>query len=402
MRIHNIATIAVIFAVALTPACRSTNRSAEATREAPVAVGVETVASRPIADRYEAVGTIASKTTSVLSSQVMGRVTAVRVKEGDRVKAGQVLVELDARDVTARSAGAQAGVAEAGQALVEVDRGIDAAKQGVVAAEANVRLARVTFERYRKLFEARSVSPQEFDEVESRYKVASAELERARTNVDMLQAKRQQVLSRIDQARAGATSSTVMLDYARIVAPFAAKVARKSVEPGTMAMPGVPLLTLENDGAFQLEASVEESLAGRVAVGESVAVRIDALGAAEVTGVVAEVAPSSDSASRSVIVKIALEPLDGLRSGLFGTAFFAAGERTGISVPTTAVVERGQLTAVFVLDGDSTARLRFVSVGRRVAQRVEVLSGLTEGERVAVSNVAELADGRAVTVQSAN
>lgn len=401
MRNPNIAAVAVVFLVALTPACRSTTRSAEGTREAPLAVDVETVASRPLADRYEAVGTIASKTTSVLSSQVMGRVTAVRVKEGDRVKAGQVLVELDARDVTARSAGAQAGVAEAGQALVEVDRGIDAAKQGVVAAEANVRLARVTFERYEKLYEARSVSPQEFDEVESRYRVASAELERARTNVEVLQAKRRQVVSRIDQARAGATSSAVMLDYTRIVAPFAAKIARKSVEPGTMAMPGVPLLTLENDGAFQLEASVEESFAGSVAIGESVAVRIDALGAAEVTGVVAEVAPSSDSASRSVIVKIALEPLEGLRSGLFGTAFFAAGERTGVSVPTTAVVERGQLTAVFVVDGDSTARLRFVSVGRRVAGRVEVLSGLTEGERVAVSNVAELADGRAVTAQSA-
>lgn len=402
MRNHNIAAVAVVFLFALTPACRSTTRSAEGTHEAPVAVDVETVSARPLADRYEAVGTIASKTTSVISSQVMGRVTAVRVKEGDRVKAGQVLVELDARDVTARSAGAQAGVAEAGQALVEVDRGIDAAKQGVVAAEANVRLARVTFERYEKLYEARSVSPQEFDEVESRYRVASAELERARTNVEVLQAKRRQVVSRIDQARAGATSSAVMLDYTRIVAPFAAKIARKSVEPGTMAMPGVPLLTLENDGAFQLEASVEESFAGSVAIGESVAVRIDALGAAEVTGVVAEVAPSSDSASRSVIVKIALEPLEGLRSGLFGTAFFAAGERTGVSVPTTAVVERGQLTAVFVVDGDSTARLRFVSVGRRVAGRVEVLSGLTEGERVAVSNVAELADGRAVTVQSAN
>ena len=402
MRNHNIATVGMILAIALTPACRGANRSAEATREAPVAVDVETVAQRPLADRYEAVGTIASKTTSVLSSQIMGRVTAVRVKEGDLVKAGQVLVELDGRDVAARSAGAQAGVAEAGQALVEVDRGIDAAKQGVVAAEANVRLAQVTFERYRKLFEARSVSPQEFDEVESRYKVASAELERARTNVDMLQAKRQQVLSRIDQARAGATSSTVMLDYTRIVAPFAAKIARRSVEPGTMAMPGVPLLTLENDGAFQLEASVEESFAGRVAIGESVAVRIDALGAAEVPGVVAEVAPSSNSASRSVIVKIALEPLDGLRSGLFGTALFAAGERTAVSVPTTAIVERGQLTAIFVVDGDSTARLRFVSVGRRVAQRIEVLSGLTEGERVAVSNVTELVDGRAVTVQSAN
>ena len=402
MRNHNIATVGMILAIALTPACRSANRSAEATREAPFAVDVETVAPRPLADRYEAVGTIASKTTSVLSSQVMGRVTAVRVKEGDLVKAGQVLVELDGRDVAARSAGAQAGVAEAGQALVEVDRGIDAAKQGVVAAEANVRLAQVTFERYRKLFEARSVSPQEFDEVESRYKVASAELERARNNVDMLQAKRQQVLSRIDQARAGATSSTVMLDYTRLVAPFAARIARRSVEPGTMAMPGVPLLTLENDGAFQLEASVEESFAGRVAIGESVAVRIDALGAAEVPGVVAEVAPSSDSASRSVIVKIALEPLDGLRSGLFGTAFFAAGERTAVSVPTTAIVERGQLTAIFVVDGDSTARLRFVSVGRRVGQRVEVLSGLTDGERVAVSNVAELVDGRAVTVQSAN
>lgn len=402
MRNHRLAAVAVFALAVSTPACRSASSTAESTNEAPVAVAVETVASRTISDRYEAVGTLASKTTTVLSSQVMGRVASVRVKEGDLVKAGQVLVELDAREVTARSAGAQAGVAEAGQALVEVDRGIEAAKQSVVAAEANVRLARVTFERYQKLFEARSVSPQEFDEVESRFRIASAELERARTNVDMLQAKRQQVLSRIDQARAGATSSTVMLDYTRIAAPFAGKVVRKSVEPGTMASPGVPLLTLENDGAFQLEASVEESFAGRVAIGDPVPITIDALGSTEVPGVVTEVAPSSQAATRSVTVKIALEPVAGLRSGLFGTAFFAAGERTGVSLPTASIVERGQLTAAFVIDTDGRARLRFISIGKRVSDRVEVLSGLTEGERVAISNVGELTDGRAVTVESAS
>lgn len=402
MNVHRSRFVLIAAAgVALTTACGG-SRQAAAPPSAPVSVTVETVAAKPFAEQYEAVGTVASTTTSVLSSQVTGRVTAVRVREGDAVRAGQVLVELDARDASARSAGAEAGVTEAGQALVEADRAIEAAKQGVTAAEASLRLATVTYERYRQLLAARSVSPQEFDEVESRWRVATAEVERARTNVTVLEARRLQVQSRIEQARAGARATAVTLDDTRIVAPFAGRVTRKTVDVGTMATPGTPLLVVENDGAYQLEASVEESFALRVMVGMAVPVRIDAVGLGDLGGTVAEVAPSADPASRSVIVKIALAPVPGVRAGMYGSAIFPAGERTAISVPAHAVVERGQMRALFVVDAENVARLRFVGLGKRAGDRIEVLSGLAEGERVVVANPSELTDGRPVVAQSVN
>lgn len=377
-------------------ACGRGEPHGAAAADAPVHAPVDVARLAPVVDRYEAVGTVASKTTSSLASKIMGQVTAVHVREGDRVRAGQVVVEIEARDVAATVSRARAGVAEAEQGVVEADRAIQAAEQARAAAEANRDLARVTHERYARLLEARSASRQEFDEVEARFKTASAQLRSASSNVEALRARRSQALARIEQARAESRGAAVALGYAKVVAFADGVVTRKAVEVGMMATPGAPLLTIEDASTYRLEAAVEESYATRVRVGDEVPVRVDALGAGEVAGRVAEITPSADPASRTVVVKIDLPADPALRSGQYGSAAFPSGERNAVLVPRGAVVERGQLTGLFVVGSAGVARLRFVTLGKQFGDSVEILSGLEEGERFVTAPVAGLAEGRTI------
>src|SRR6185436_8460541 len=147
---------------------------------------------------------------------------------------------------------------------------------------------------------------------------------------------------------------------------------------------------------YRLETSVAESHTARVRLGAEVPVRIDALGGLDITGSVAEIMPAADPATRSVVVKIDLPATRGLRSGQYGIAAFPAGERVVIAVPRGALVDRGQLTGIFVVDDSNVARLRFVTAGERVGGSVEILSGLDEGQRFVAENAGNLADGRRV------
>jgi multidrug efflux system membrane fusion protein len=396
MRHHTALFVVVTLAAAPLSACSSGAAAGGAPAEPAVRATFAVAKRAPFVERYEAAGTVASEVTSPLASRIMGQVTAVHVREGDHVRAGQVLVEIEARDVAANVARARAGEAEAEQSLVEIDRAVEAAEQARAGAAANRDLARVTYQRYAKLVEAQVVSRQEFDEVDARYKMASAELERASTNVEVQRARRSQTLARIEQARAESRSANVMLGYATIVAPADGIVVAKAAEVGMMAQPGVALLTIENPSAYRLEASVEESRAARVRLGVEVPVRIDALGGVVVTGSVAEIMPAADPASRSVVVKIDLPATRGLRSGQYGVAAFPAGDRAVIAVPRGALVERGQLTGIFVVDDSNVARLRFVTTGERSEGSVEILSGLDEGQRFVAENAGNLADGRRI------
>jgi multidrug efflux pump subunit AcrA (membrane-fusion protein) len=369
-----------------------------ATEVAPTVkdVNVEQVALSAIDDYYEATGTVRSATTSTLSARVMGNVIALRAREGDRVRRGQVLVEIDNRDTLAQLQKAQAGLSESEHALGEAERSIQAAESARAAAEANKRLAATTFARYSALLERRSVSRQEFDEVEARYKVAQAEADRSEKMVQALAARKSQALARVEQARADISNARLVTGYARITSPVSGIVTARQTDIGQMAMPGAPLLTIEDDSRYRLEAVVEESQLARARTGDRVRVRIDALGDREIPGRVAEIVPAADPASRSFILKIDLpveEYRGGLRSGMFGRAGFSAGQRQAITVPHQAIVERGQLTGVFVVDENGIARLRLIKTGKTFGERVEVLAGLSEGERIVTTRVGDVSDG---------
>jgi RND family efflux transporter MFP subunit len=375
--------VVALAAVALAGCGKETPHKAPEAKGPPVAVRTMPVTRADWAARYEATGTVRARTEAALSAKVMGYVREVRAQAGDRVREGQVLAVLDARDL-------DTDVRRAEAAREEVKNALPEAEAAIAAAQAQADLAEATFRRMQELFQKKSVTNQEFDEAAARLKAAAAAREVAR-------ARRQQLDAKLKQAEQEVQAAGIRRAYSEVVAPFAGVITAKPAEPGLLAAPGVVLFLLERDGAFRFEAAVEESRLGAVRLGEEVEVTLDGLGRA-VRGRVAERAPAVDPATRTGTVKIDLPALAELRSGRFGRAAFAAGTRSVLTVPAAAVLERGQIASVFVVE-DGTARLRLVTLGARDGESVEVLSGLREGERVVTPAPAALADGGAVEVR---
>jgi RND family efflux transporter MFP subunit len=349
----------------------------------PAAVQVAVVSAQEWPTVYEATGTVRARTSGTVSSQVMGHVQEVSVQVGDRVREGQVLVALDARELEEGVRGAEAGCAEVRSAIPE-------AESAVAAAKANLDLAETTFKRIEELAAKKSISNQEFDEASARVKAAQANYEVARS-------KRAQLDPRLARAEQELRSAAIMRDYAKIAAPFAGIVTARSVEPGNLATPGAPLLTIEQDGVYRLEASVDESRLPAARAGAPVEVELQGVDR-RLNARVSEVVPAVDAASRSSIVKIDLPAIPQLRSGMFGRAFFPLGSRKVVVVPASAIVERGQLQSVFVAE-EGTARTRLVTTGQHSKDIVEVLSGLSAGEKVVAPVPAGLEDGARLEVR---
>ena len=361
-------------------------------------VKVETIKTSALEDYYEAVGTVRARNSSVIAARIMGNVVKLYVREGDQVRAGQTLIELENREAGTQIARAQAGVRESTDALDEVERSIRAAESAQQAANANEKLASTTFNRYRTLFERKSVSPQEFDEVRTKLEIAKAENERADRLLQAMKSKRAQMHARIDQANADVSGARIYAGYSRLVSPINGIVVSKQADVGTMAMPGAPLITIENDSSYQLEVAVEESQLSNIHLHDQARVEIEAIGEKDLTCSVVEIVPAADPNSRSYNVKLALPNIAGaqLRSGLYGKASFNSGQRQALAIPQKAVMQRGQLTSVFVVDQSGIARLRLVKTGRSFDEKIEVLSGLNDGDEIIVEGVSAVQDGSRV------
>jgi RND family efflux transporter MFP subunit len=349
-----LAPAAILAAMLALAACSSQPRTVSAAPEVIHGVQLLTVQKATIPDFVEAVGTLQAAQTSQLASQIMGNIVEMRVKEGDRVRHGEVLAMLE--DAQPQAAVLRAQAAE------------NAAQQEIVAADSDYGLAEATFKRYQDLYNKKSVSPQEFDEVKAREQAASA--------------RRALAQAGLAQAQAALTQAKTTLSYTRVLAPFDGVVTEKRADPGTLASPGMPLLVVEDQRRFRLEASVDEGDIHLVKLGQAVTVTLDSLPGAQFSGRVAQIVPAADPASRSFIVKVELPADSRLRSGLFGRAHIARGERQAILVPRSAVVERGQLEGVYVVGEDQLATLRYITLGNPVGEQVEALSGLQGGERV--------------------
>jgi multidrug efflux pump subunit AcrA (membrane-fusion protein) len=375
--------------------CTAPKESDRTSRPSITGVKTVVVATTSEPDLYEAVGTVRSRTTTVISARTTGRVTRVLVSEGDGVRAGQTLVEIDSRDAAVQIRHAEAGESEAKESLVALNQDITAAEFGRAAAQANRKLASSTFDRYRTLHDRRSVSDQEFDEVQAKLSAATAEVDRANALLESAKARRNQILARIDQAAAEKSGADLSMDYNRVVSPINGIVTVRSVEPGTIASPGIALLTVEDDKAYRLEAQVSDSMIGTIRKGNAVRIELEAATRSEIQGRISEIVPSADSSTRSTIVKIDLPSNASLRSGMFGRAFFASGDRSIISVPRSLVVQHGQLTSVYVLD-EKIVRQRLIKLGKTLGDRVEVLSGLQNGDLLIVEPHESLMDGTEV------
>jgi multidrug efflux pump subunit AcrA (membrane-fusion protein) len=355
-----------------------------------VTVGAATASD--LDDLAEVTGTVRSRTVTTLSSKIVGRIVALHVREGSVVEAGQLLIELDDQDIAAQTRRAEAGLREAEAAMAEVDRGIAAAAAGQAAAEAQRDLAVSTLARYQRLLDRKSVAPQEYDQVAAQQKAAAAAVDRAIAEGQAIQSKRAQVLARIETARTEIAGTQVMRGYAKIAAPFAGIVTTKHTEVGGLAAPGAPLLTLEDDRRYWLEAVVPDSQIAGLKRGQSLQVAVEGAGFSGAAPV-SEIVPTADQATRTTLVRLDLPASPQLRSGLFGRAWIPAGRRQAIQVARQAVVERGQLQGVYVVGQDGIARFRLIRTGAMHSGGIEVLSGLTSGEQVITSGVERVTDG---------
>jgi RND family efflux transporter MFP subunit len=358
--------VIIVIAVMLTASgCREKVKPGVAAIKREKVSGIVTATIRPstVVEYYETSGTVRAKTVSTVSSRMMGTVTSVKVKEGDRVAAGQLLLTIDDRDIVQKVKGATEAKREAEKALA--------------AAREKRDLSDSTYRRYKKLFDDKALSGQELDQIETQKKVADIDYERAEAAVQ--------------RAEAGVSEARVYRDFTRVVSPVRGVVTEKKTEPGNMAVPGAPLFTIEDVSSYRIEIGADETLAGRIKRGMRASAFIGALGR-HIDGVVTEIVPSVDPASRSFLVKIGL-PGEGLRNGLYAKVSLPVGEKEALLVPPDAVVERGQLTGIYTVGDDSVITFRLVRIGRTYGERVEILSGLDPERKIIVRGVEKAIDG---------
>ena len=303
---------------------------------APVRVHVVGNLSQAMTE--EVVGTIRAKLQATLEAKLSGRIAKMPVVLGQRVKAGELVVQLDAAEFNARL------------------------EQAAAAVEQSER----DWKRVSALFEQQAATRSEYDAAQSRNRMAKGM-----------------------EAEAKA-----IMNYVEVVAPFDGVVTKKWADVGDLAAPGKPLISIEDPAALQLEADVSQVTAGHVRGDARLAVRVDGV-SGELTGTVSEIAPAADPFSRTIRIKVDLSAHPGLKSGQFGRLLVPVGESKTLRVPVSAVVERGQLEIVFVVTNQH-ARLHLVKPGKRIGDEIEVLSGLHSSDRVVTEGAAQLSDGQPV------
>jgi RND family efflux transporter MFP subunit len=346
----------VCLLVLLAAGCRGRDEKASVQREQVTGVTVGTVVLQEVDDAFEGAGTVKTDRTSTIASRVMGTVTSLKVREGDFVREGDLLLAIDNRDAAERSR---------------------AASMAMEAAKVNRDLANATWSRYKNLFDQKALTSQEMDQVETQRKLADAEYARAKAMAG--------------EAAAG-------LGFTRITAPFSGRVTKKMIDAGSMASPGMPLLTLEGEGGRYVETAADESLAEKLKTGLPAEVIVDSL-QKTVKGTVRETVPAVDPASRTFLVKVAIDE-PALKSGLFTRVRIPMSRRSALLVPRDAIVSKGQLTGVYAVDPQGVVTYRLVRTGRLNDAGLEILSGLSPNERIITSGVEKAIDGGIIAAEA--
>lgn len=282
---------------------------------------------------------------ATLASQVAGRIVDLPVKAGDAVRAGQVLARIDAR---------------------AADAAVVASRSQLAEAQANYANAKRVHERNVALLAQKFVSQAAVDQSATALASAAAQVEAVRANLG---------------------SADVARDWTTIVAPYAGIVGATHAELGDMATPGKPIVTVFDPRELRAVATVPQVVLAKADLAAS-RVELPASGRM-VTPVRATVVPLADARSHTTSVRFDLPPVEGVVPGQYARVRLAVGVATLLAVPESALVRRGEVTAVYVIDAKGTPRLRQVRVGSAVGEgEVEVLAGLAAGDTIAANPVA--------------
>lgn len=332
------------------------------------AAGLTTMTIQPsnTETQYIAEGVVEAVKSSVIAPQVAGSITALPVKAGDYVKAGQLLARIDTRLATQQSAANQAQVV--------------AAQAQVAAAQAQLSAARKEYERKQRLYEKQYISQAALERAESDYKTAQAQ-----TNTQIAQAKAQHAQSGMSNVQTGLHT---------ITAPYSGVIAEIMTEVGGMAMPGQPILTLHDPSELRVKVNLPQSQLANLKAEPKINVNVPAASEVErnLISTNLTVLPTADSVSNMSTVRLTL-PLNikSVKPGMFARAFLPTQDTKGkgkIFVPAKAVIKRSELVAVYVVDKQGRPQLRQVRLGRKHGQHIEVFAGLQAGDAVALDPIA--------------
>jgi RND family efflux transporter MFP subunit len=340
--------------------CSTNNIKEEIKKDEPINVTVA-VATKKIDNSIEASGKIESKETALISTRVMGFITSIRVKPGEKVQKGQLLATISNADILAKRAQAHAMVEE---------------------TEAALKDAQKDYERFAVLYKQNSASTKEFENVTLNYNSIKAKAEAARQTQHEAEA---------------------MLSYTNLTAPFSGVITKKNSDAGSMANPGVPVLMLEQTGSYQISASVSETDIAKSREGTLARITIKSSGRT-FDGKVSEVSPSSQFSGGQYGIKVSIPERenDGLFSGMYVSISLQADAATPnnmLLVPTAAIVNKDQLTGLYMITENQTALLRWVRLGKAQGNQVEILSGLRHEERYILESDGKLYNGAPVLVK---
>ncbi|MBU2768480.1 efflux RND transporter periplasmic adaptor subunit [Acidithiobacillus ferrivorans] len=293
-------------------------------------------------------GTVTAHQQIQLSSRLSGYIRALRVRDGQAVKAGQLLFEVDPTAVLGQVQQAQAGLAEAESALTE---------------------ARSNYYRFKALYAQQAIPEKQWDQVKSAYAMAQA---------------------RAAAARGGISTAQSQLRYARVTAPFSGIITRKFMQNGDLASPGQPILALADTSRLEVQCSVSGTLYRSLHIGQKVTVIADGK---SVSATVLDLVGAADAMTHTHMVKLGLPADSTLQAGDYVRVEVPVTQRQVMVVPAAALLDRAGIPGVFVVDARGIAHYRMVRPGQRTPEGVEILSGLSVGETVVMGDLAAVNNG---------
>ncbi len=330
--------------------------------EKPVAVELSTV-SAGMQPAILASGAVEAVQTAEISTRVMGRITNIFVKTGEKVSKGQLLASISDEDIKAKRAQAEAMIAD---------------------AEGSYATAQKDFDRFNNLYKQQSATAKELDNVTQQHNSAKA---------------------RVAAARQMRSEINANLSYSSLTAPFSGVVTQKLAEVGSIANPGIPILTIEQNGTLQVSASIAESDISNIQLGDVANIQIKSTGK-NLDGKIIQINPSSQFTGGQYIVKISIPDTakKDIYSGMFAGVSIPVKEIRPIKndvvlVPLSAIINRDQLTGIYTVGVSNTALLRWIRLGKTYGDKVEVVSGLSKDETFIRSAEGKLYNGVAVVVK---
>lgn len=356
-----ITSIAFLLIIGLTISC-SKKEEKQISELPAISVTINETAGSNSGKYVTASGKIEAENSANISTRMMGYVTSVKVKTGQKVSKGQLLATISSTDLQAKKAQAEAGVNQ---------------------ATAMYNSAKRDYDRFVVLFSQKSASQKEMDDMTTHFEMAKAGLETAKQMKNEVMAQ---------------------FSYTNITAPFSGTVTGTFVKEGDMANPGMPIVSVEGSSKLQAVVMVSESEISNIKNGMTTNVNIKSLDKT-IKGKVAEVSTSARNTGGQYIVKIDLDKTENVLSGMFVNAVFPIEKQVEqtqnnlVLIPQEAVITQGQLKGIYVVNDDNTAILRWLRLGKTYGNDIEVLSGLTSGEKYVLQADGRLFNGAKVSVQ---